>query len=474
MKKLTMILLAMLTILSSVNALCGTVKCPDNFVILEGTGSFMAGYTYTEHVEMYRISGSKGYDGKWKIDLFRQVTTYPHAINPPITTDNIVEFGYGMKMHCHAVAGGNQVVSTCTEGNLILDVVNNRIGSTKTNIWIGKIYNKQVTLKFHNENPFEPTLTGTIQELKSEKITLDIVSPTADQKFIFSSAKPGKLQIKLKANVIPKDKAGSVKWTLPEIAGSKKTAIPATATGEEIELNFEDLPAQNAAFGKKTIKAELDLGMCKVEDEKEIAIFFPRDEKNNPDGNVPNWFYYWSQTPAKIGPAKFGGTTGKCSRSDNGRDGLIGYYRYIKRDKHYYICDLSRLPGDFNFEAVTVKNGNSIDSIKMTGIDTFAVASRHENEHYEHFKKWWFHFNPNPIRSSGGHMMPGYDKDGDFIPNTKEPGLNLDPNTKYTLRQHDASINVDDEEWLAWIAESTWTKGSADKEDWAKPGKQWK
>ena len=70
-------------------------------------------------------------------------------------------------------------------------------------------------------------------------------------------------------------------------------------------------------------------------------------------------------------------------------------------------------------------------------------------------------------------MMPSYDSDGDFIPNAEEPAYSLDPNDKYTLQQYNSQINVDDEEWLSMLAETTWQPGNADHVDWAKPGKQW-
>jgi len=53
---------------------------------------------------------------------------------------------------------------------------------------------------------------------------------------------------------------------------------------------------------------------------------------------------------------------------------------------------------------------------------------------------------------------------------SEEPQYSLSPNKKNT---YGIGPDGDDEEFLAWMAETSWNAGSADKEDWAKPGKQW-
>ena len=122
--------------------------------------------------------------------------------------------------------------------------------------------------------------------------------------------------------------------------------------------------------------------------------------------------------------------------------------------------------------------GSNISEVPVTGIDTFAAASYHENGHYSHFKNWWFahkaanpfspseDMNKNSIKDSAENQL---DRDQDLIPDAHEPGLGFDPNKKYTYK----GIKEDDEELLAWKDESKWQVGSANKEDWAKPGKQW-
>jgi hypothetical protein len=308
-----------------------------------------------------------------------------------------------------------------------------------------------------------------------------VVLPAADEKMIFSTAKPGTVKIEAEVGeleLITPEQEAKITWTAPQKEGSQLAYEPSTKKGKKVTITYKGLPKNNGDFGPTTITATLPgEGSCdEITSSAQVRLFFPRDADNNPDGTEPNWFYYWNQTPARVGPAKYGALAGKCASSPtNARDGVIGYYRYIYRDNVYYICDLRRLPGDFKFTAVQIKTKTplTIGDITTTGIDTFAIASHHENGHYKHFKEWWFQFNPNPIRPSGDHMMGGYDADGDFIPDPEETARSLDPNDKYTLQQYNSAIKVDDEEYITWLDEGEWVVGSADGKDWAKPGKQW-
>lgn len=309
-----------------------------------------------------------------------------------------------------------------------------------------------------------------------------VVLPPADERMIFSSANPGELKIEAEVGeleLITPEQEARITWSAPTKEGSQLVYEPSTRTGKKMTITYTGLPKNNSDFGPTTITATLpEEGSCDaISSSTQVKLFFSRDESNNPDGTVPNWFYYWSQTSAKVGPAQYGGLAGQCGGSSrNARDGIIGYYRYIHRDNVYYICDLRRLPDDFKFTAVQIKTKSplTIGDVTTYGIDTFAIASHHENGHYKHFKDWWFQFEPNPIRPSGDHMMGSYDADGDFIPDTEEIARGLDPNDKYTLKQYDSSIDVDDEEYITWLDEGEWEVGKADSQDWSKPGKQWK
>ena len=67
------------------------------------------------------------------------------------------------------------------------------------------------------------------------------------------------------------------------------------------------------------------------------------------------------------------------------------------------------------------------------------------------------------------------DLDRDFIPDDREAELGFDPNSRDTygmgLRDGDCDY-WDDSEITAYQAQESWPVGSADKEDWADPGKQ--
>jgi len=114
--------------------------------------------------------------------------------------------------------------------------------------------------------------------------------------------------------------------------------------------------------------------------------------------------------------------------------------------------------------------------VRVTGIDTFAIACVHENAHYRHFTDWWKPYRTNErlkdINRNGilDDKEDALDKDGDLVPDHLEEGLHVDPKNRNT---YGIGPNGDDEEFLCWLAEAGWKIGSADKEDWAKPGKQW-
>jgi hypothetical protein len=241
-----------------------------------------------------------------------------------------------------------------------------------------------------------------------------------------------------------------------------------------IKVTYTNLPKANSDLGLKTITATLKHNRCQAQAQKELRFFFPALAKNNPGGAEPNWFYYWAQTSACVGPARFGGGTGQCSINTSSRD--LGYYRNTVFDTIYYICDLKNLGPDFPFVAKRIDGGKWAD-LRVTGIDTFGAACLHENAHYTHFTQWWKAYqtadkfldtNKNRILDEKEEKL---DKDGDLVPDALEEGLHLDPKNRNT---YGIGPDGDDEEALCWFAEAGWKIGKADKEDWAKPGKQWK
>jgi len=322
-----------------------------------------------------------------------------------------------------------------------------------------------------------PSATPTQEQPEEpckEKIVIAIRTGDGQDKYCFSEAAPGKLEFTLEASVTPGALADEVTWTLPDLQGSTRVMSPANGKGRTIKVTYSGLPKNNSDFGPKKITAVVIKDRCQAQAEKEVRLFFPLLAKNNSGGADPNWFYYWKQTSACVGPARYGGDALKCNISSGSRD--LGYYRSNAFDTVYNICDLKALGPDFPFNAKQWV-GVKMSDVRVTGIDTFAVACQHENAHYSHFTQWWKKYqtadkfldtNKNGILDEKEKEL---DKDGDLVPDALEKGLQLDPTNRNT---YGIGPNGDDEEVLCWFAEATWKIGKADKEDWAKPGKQWK
>ncbi len=451
-----------------------TTSCPELSIVLDGDSVMPGGVSYVSHLEMHKIGPGSGYDGQWQVDLFTQENNYPWDTKVSIHRNERVDFKHGQWMQCQSDMAANHFTSSCSGGRLILDVSGGKIGSHRTGKWIGKIQGNQATLRFDDSNPYAPVMKGSVNRVAAGSIALQVT--LAQDKYVYSMANPGEFEVELKANVTPDTYKNDIKWELPNIQNSNRVVTPASAQGDNITVKFTGLPGLNSEFGKKSVTAKVKVGACEVEDSKEITLFFPRDRKNNPGGSNPNWFYYWSQTSAKKGPAKYKGSADMCSSPINRSEGVLGYYRYKHLENIYYICDLSRLGQNFEFNTAQW-NGNQMVYKAVTGIDTFAAASYHENGHYSHFKNWWFQhravvpfsqnedFNKNSIKDTAETMLDG---DKDLIPDSKEAALGFNNTKQYTYPgPHD------DEEILAWKDEAEWVIGSANNEDWAKPGKQW-
>ena len=321
---------------------------------------------------------------------------------------------------------------------------------------------------------YEITLRLEIGEPCQEKIEIAIRTQDGQDKYCFSEGTPGKLEFTLTADVTPGGLADEVTWTVPDLAGSIRTISPASGKGRTIKVTYTGLPQNNSDFGPKKITAVAKKDRCQGQAEKEVRFFFPVLAKNNPGGAEPNWYYYWKQTSACVGPIRFGGDSIKCQAGPGGHD--LGYYRSAAFDTFYNICDLKNLGANFPFGSWTGK-GQDIVPQPVTGIDTFAVACLHENAHYTHAMQWWKKCqtldkfedtDQNGIKDDKEKQL---DKDGDLVPDALEKGFGLDPKNKYSK---DPSHTFDDEEILCCAAEATWKIGKADKEDWSKPGKQWK
>ena len=195
------ILLIFILLGASSPTFAGKAKCPEVGAILKGTKVQPYGHTYTEILEIHQTKKTSGYNGVWKVDKLTQIMTYPMVIKPPISSNGKVDMKKGLWMNCRSSTAGKVLTNICKDGNLTLDVVNNKIGYIKTNVWIGKIKGNEATLKFHEPNPMEPTITGTIQKISGGNLNLTIASPGEGEKLVYTQASPGVLELNIKANI---------------------------------------------------------------------------------------------------------------------------------------------------------------------------------------------------------------------------------------------------------------------------------
>lgn len=322
------------------------------------------------------------------------------------------------------------------------------------------------------------------EECKNMKsVKLIIVSPEDKSRHVFSdeyivSEHSNKLTLELEARTIPEQYADSVEWTIPKIEGSSRTITPAslssTPKGRKLTVVYKGLPEDNSKFGRKTVKATLKVDSCRIEETREVQFFYPRDEKNNPGGKYPNWFYYWKQTPAA---RPFGqnvriayqcegipGTECKC-----GQRGVIGQYNpFYSGHKTINVCNLRTNtwdPDTFYVELPAIKRSipsslSGRNFFSYTYIDTFAVDVMHEFTHFNNFHTFW----PQGWKESE-------DTDKDDIPDRLEEGMNFRPDMKQTYwREFDLG---GDEELLTLEATYDYQAGTFDEYDWGKPGKNW-
>ena len=451
-----------------VTGFAATAKCHPYSALLEGTTNTY-GVSYKERVFVHKTTAGKSYRGKWKIDKYEQILTYPNRLPAiPIPTKTH-KFGKGLWMTCSSRILGNVIHIVCA-GNLSFYVVGNKIRFAQTNTYNGSVTGNKMSFKFGMQNPLEPMKTGTMQKGPQKPIQLSIqTTPGHKYKFKFSNQTQGKLQFQIKAKVTPQRYAKDVVWTIPKIQGSTRTMVPANAKGETIKVTYEGLPKRNSEFGKKQVKAKLKVGSCEATENHRVQIYYDLLAKNNPEGKYPNWFYYWKQTPAaRPGGQKpiimYGGRTFKHCRYP----GVPAQYIYNLAYKGLHVCDLSKFGATFETTFPVINRywrKKWIAQRTVTFIDTFATAIIHEYKHFEHYHAWRYGKSDSKIRSE--------DKDNDGIPDRLEPGMKFDPNKVQTHLPIKLSKIGYDEEWLAYEAMRHYKPGSYDKYDWAAPGKQW-
>ena len=483
MKRLIFSFFAAVTLLAPAGLACAAkAKCPELSVYLEGTSTFM-GAVYTERLTMHRVSGGRGYDGKWLIDEFEQQVDYPWVVSPAIPPSDIrVDMGLGMWMNTFSrQVGPRTLLVTSTAGNYQLDVVGGKVGLAATGRFSGSVTGDEMTFKFDPSSPTEPVLKGRIVrggQAEDLELSIAVMNDFHGGKFCYSDETPATLKLVLEARVTPADRARSVEWTLPEIPGSVRIVEPVDSRGPYVTVTYKLLPEENSSFGEKTISARIRSGACKAEDKKTIKVFYPSKAENNPGGRDPNWFYYWGQTPA----AKPGGHTVNlvygghpysfCHWEGEGTAGFFAPQHHQHRT--FYICDLTAVGGSTMSNRFPLLSRTQLPNATgvlvgwrtTTFIDTFAAIVIHENEHIQMYEMWKM--------GKTNAQLEAEDSDKDGVPDDKEEQLGFDPNKKQTWLSEGETARIKyDEEWLCYEAMQGHTPGSLDKSDWSHPGKQW-
>lgn len=315
-----------------------------------------------------------------------------------------------------------------------------------------------------------------------KKVKLEILSPSEGDRYIFTEKNPGSLTLELKAKTIPAKYEESIEWEIPEMEGSNRTFQPSSGLsnpkGSKVKVTYEGLPTHTESFGRQKVTARLKVDGCSIEETREVLIFYPRDEKNNPQGKYPNWFYYWKQTPAAMPFGQNVRLSFHCEdmpidRCSCLQQDVVGQYNpYYSLHKTINVCDLNRninVQDRKNFTirlpAIKLSNPSTLQNrnfFTYTHIDTFAVIVMHEFTHFNNAHTFW----------TDGYV-PEKDKDGDTIPDHIEPELGLNPKDKLT-HWKDMLQGNDDEELLTLEATYDYKPGKFDQYDWGKPGKNWK
>ncbi len=276
------------------------------------------------------------------------------------------------------------------------------------------------------------------------------LKPDADN-LTFDEATPGKIEERAQIEVTPEDWGSDLLWTFPEIKASRLTTDPEDKQGWVVDFEYLNLPTENDAFGDREFAVEFQAlkERCDSPEPKTFRILFPREAENNPDGDVPNWYYYWQQTRAAQGHRSSMTYDSGCENSEDST--VLGHFDgYIDpaKARTIYICDLAN---------VSFNRTNPLTFRSFEGIDVFGSVVLHEWTHLENYWDWW---------GAGGYRE-ALDRDEDLIPDDREAAYGLDPLLRDTL-----GLGFKDCEYPAYLQDNTWPVGAADKQDWADPGKQ--
>jgi hypothetical protein len=462
-----------------------TQECGTGEVRLEGSINNF-GCNYREIVLLEKIGRSAGHHGDWRMKSFQQIITYPMVISPPIETTDVQLICPGVFMKVHAFTRGNQVITETLENNVVF-TIRNDVFHFKANMKpIGWVQGSELRFKWDPENNLLPELSGSLKGDRRE-IAVRILYPDAEhRRFVFDEDVPGKLTITAKAEAEPAVLTQDIQWSFEKIEGATMTADPPDLRGPEVAVTFTGLPESTYEFGFKRVRAILDLDGCRAEARQTIEIFYPILGRNNPSAgtyDLPNWFYYWRQTPAArpddVGVVlEYRGRVGDYCRK---YPGVPMYYTPIHSGGmgRIDVCDLANIDGSF-FSYTFPKLSRDLNAVEdrqvgrfegfrtIRYIDLFAAALLHEYQHKKFDEGW---------RSKPLAEVLEEDRDQDGIPDMIERrgDMRFIVGMKQSWFHDDPKLKIIeyDEEWLAYENMNSYVDGIYNKYDWAKPGKQW-
>jgi hypothetical protein len=297
----------------------------------------------------------------------------------------------------------------------------------------------------------------TAHVISGIKVTLigDIANPTNNGRLCFDTV------TSVAAEALPAGVDGSelIDWDI--VVRSHSTLLN-TASGDLPSPN--PWPTSNGTWGSNTLTCTLDSSNAAFtpsqdgeliltgtpsyfSNNQSVKVFFEEKGTQNPDGTVPNWYYYWKQTGAYSGTVRYDAAGGS------------GYTNFVGGSwKAYCGPDSCEKAGGGCWGGAE-------------GIDFFANICRHEMQHVSDMIQSW---------GAGAGHDPAFDADGDWLWDAIEPyiGDGYDPTDPTTYKDtfgynNDGSVWLRDVEHYCLRREAAWTTGDADTVDWAKPGKQW-
>lgn len=264
-----------------------------------------------------------------------------------------------------------------------------------------------------------------------------------------------------------KDVSSELEWDIDKMsAPTSIEAQPSTRKGPEMRFQYNDLPEKNTAFGKKKLTAKLT-GKCACQREETIRAFFDPDEKNNPEGKSPNWFYYWLQAPSVPGDAR--AIAGYRETLIDPNTPGVAAARYDPETQRLYLARVLHTDKGCRPRLDKVTRNENGEHAK--GIDCFMEDVLHEMQHRRDFIEWWG--SPaGPV--SAGMGVVWLDPDLDNVPTGVELLHGCNPLYSFSCSERpfkdttDAEINA---YWVGWA----WRLGTVNSQDWScgPLAKQW-